>query len=255
MGNRLFESYPRGHFTPVYNRFAPPDFVGDLLRKSFAPSSTADHYRARALLSGPMSLSPGICVMVNSGAPAAAATPSVTYADDIDASVRIVSDYAIKVVERAVAAAGMTAAVITSTRRLSGEQAEIMYRMAKKNMAGQYALYGATGDKIIDVYKANKDKPKAEVVVFMAAKIDEFLAKGINVSRHVVTVAQYEKLNVLDIGVNSTKSAAGSSFSEAKLTAAFTKLESQGYIKKFIDETKKTNTCWHLEIVPDAKKL
>ena len=56
-------------------------------------------------------------------------------------------------------------------------------------------------------------------------------------------------------GSNSTTAAAGTTFNKDKLTAAFRKLEKDGYIKKFIDETAKTNKCWHLEIVPNAKTL
>jgi len=33
------------------------------------------------------------------------------------------------------------------------------------------------------------------------------------------------------------------------------RLETDGYIKKFIDETNKSNTCWHVEIIPNAKAL
>ena len=66
-------------------------------------------------------------------------------------------------------------------------------------------------------------------------------------------MARYATLNIVDIGVNSTRTAAGASFDMAKLTKAFRKLETDGYIRRFIDETAKTNQCWHLEIVPNAK--
>lgn len=183
------------------------------------------------------------------------AVSPVTYAKDIGAAGRIVSDYAMKVVEKALAASGVKAAVITSTLRLPGEQAEIMYRMAMKNLTEQYQLYGATGDKIIDIVKANKGKDKAVVVELMKQKIEQFLTQGIRVSQHVVSLATYQKLNVLDIGLNSTMDVAGVSFSKDKLTKAFRDLEKQGYIRLLIDETAKKNSCWHLEIVPDAKKL
>ena len=74
-------------------------------------------------------------------------------------------------------------------------------------------------------------------------------------SRHVVSPAAYAKLNVIDIGLGSTQAAAGTSFKLGELTKAFTKLAAQGYIAKFIDETGKTNACWHLEIAPGAKAL
>jgi peptidoglycan hydrolase-like protein with peptidoglycan-binding domain len=188
-------------------------------------------------------------------APGSPATVTVTYKTDVPAAARIVSNYGMKVIERAVSAAGMRAAVITSTLRLPAEQAEIMYRNAAQNLVGQYRLYGSTGDQVLDVYKQNKAKPKAEVVKLMETKIEELAAKGQRVSNHVTTVAKYAALNIVDIGVGSTTTAAGPTFNKAKLTEAFRKLETDGYIRRFIDETAKTNQCWHLEIVPDAKPL
>jgi len=180
---------------------------------------------------------------------------SVTYNSSVPADRRIVSSYAIKVIEKALEAAGMNAAVITSTIRLPAEQAEIMYENAAKNLTGQYDLYESTGDQVLDVYKQNKTKPKAEVVELMKNEIEELAAKEMRVSRHVSTVGQYATLNIIDIGFNSTKAAADKTFDEVELTRAFTKLKTDGYINQFIDETKKTNSCWHLEIVPNAKPL
>jgi hypothetical protein len=185
----------------------------------------------------------------------AAGTGGVTYKTDVPAAARLVSAYGIKVIEKAIDAAGMNAAVITSTLRLPAEQAAIMYRNAVQNLTGQYKLYGSTGDEVLDVYAANKAKPKAEVVELMKNKIEELANKGKRVSNHVTTVERYALLNIVDIGVGSTRTAAGATFNLAKLTEAFRKLEKDGYIKKFIDETAKTNQCWHLEIVPNAKPL
>jgi hypothetical protein len=188
-------------------------------------------------------------------APKAAKTGMVTYASDIPASAQIVDPYAIAVIEKALKAAKMTAAKITSTIRLAPEQAAIMYRNAAANLTKQYQMYGATGDAVLDVYKANQAKPKAEVVKLMTAKIEELYAKGQAVSNHLSTADRYKSLNIIDIGVNSTSAVAGKSFNKAGLTKAFRDLEKGGYIKKFIDETAKSNNCWHLEIVPNAKKL
>ena len=181
--------------------------------------------------------------------------PMVTYKADVPAAARIVSDYGIKVIEKALTAAGMSAGVITSTLRLPDEQAEIMYRNAKANLTGQYKLYGNSGDQVLTVYKLNKAKPKDEVVALMKAKIEDLADKGLRVSNHVTTVAKYASLNIIDVGVGSTTTAAGTTFNKDKLTAAFRKLEKDGFIKTFIDETAKTNKCWHLEIVPNAKTL
>jgi hypothetical protein len=181
--------------------------------------------------------------------------PQVAYGDSLDKDLQLVSDYAIKVVKKALVAAKMTAAVITSTLRLPAKQADIMYGNAKINLAGQYQLYGANGDAVLKVYEDNKTKPQAEVVALMAAKVEELLNAGKQVSNHVSTPAKYATYNVFDIGVNSTKAKAGKSFNMAGLTKAFWALKKEGYISTFIDETAKSNTCWHLEIVPGAKAL
>jgi hypothetical protein len=182
-------------------------------------------------------------------------TAMVTYADDIPAASRIVDPYSIAVIEKALKAAKMTAAKITSTIRLAPEQAALMYRNAAINLQKQYDMYGPTGELVLDVYTANKAKPKAEVVKLMTAKINELYAKGRLVSDHLSTPVEYKGKNIIDIGVNSTSAVAGKSFNKAGLTKAFSDLETAGYIRKFIDETKKSNNCWHLEIVPNAKKL
>ncbi len=202
--------------------------------------------------------------LVGPGAAAAAATATtpaatekavLTYAGDVPATVRIVSEYAQRVIKRALDIAGMSAGVMTSTLRLPEEQAAIMYRNAATNLTKQFELYGATGDAVLTVYKTNIGKPKADVIALMQAKIEDLAKAGRLVSRHCTTPTLYGRLNVVDIGVNSTKAVAGKTYAEAALTKAFKKLEKDGYIATFIDETKKSNTCWHVEIIPDAKKL
>lgn len=182
----------------------------------------------------------------------------ITYHKDVPEERRIASDYALRVIERALTTAGMKAAMITSTLRLPAEQAEIMYRMAKKDIQEQFRLYGATGDEVIKVFKTHQDKPKDEVVELMRQKIEDLADRGKRVSLHVVSFEQYKRLNVIDLGMNSTASVAGSTFtpkSKAALTAAFEKLKRQGYLANFIDETAKPNKCWHVEVVPNAKPL
>lgn len=190
-----------------------------------------------------------------SKSPVATGTASVTYASDVATEARLVSDYSFQVIRRACDLAGVKAAVITSTLRLPAEQAAIMYRNAVTNLQKQYELYGANGDAILDIYKANKGKPQAQVVEAMRAKIEELLGQGRLVSRHVTTEARYAELNVIDIGVNSTRAVAGTTFDLKAMTKAFSALDRSGYIRTFIDETAKSNNCWHLEIVPNAKPL
>ena len=187
-------------------------------------------------------------------APSASAV-SVTYGSGVPATAQLVSPYAIEVIKKALTAAGVKAAVITSTLRLADEQAEIMYKNAVINLQKQRDLYGPTGDEVLKVYSDNKSKPKATVIALMTKKIEQQLANGRQVSNHVASPAGYIARNVIDIGVNSTKVAAGTTFNLKALTTAFGKLQADGFIKKFIDETTKSNTCWHLEIVPDVKPL
>jgi hypothetical protein len=181
--------------------------------------------------------------------------PVVEYGDGVDHELRLVSTYAKGVVKKALTAAKMDAAVITSTLRLPAKQADIMYGNAVINLQGQKDLYGPTGDAVLKVYEDNKTKTKAEVVKLMTEKIEAQLAEGKQVSNHVSTAAKYSGYNVFDLGVNSTKKKAGKSFNMAALTTAFKELKKQGYIAHFIDETAKSNSCWHLEIVPDIKPL
>jgi len=188
-------------------------------------------------------------------APKPVPAAAVTYGPGVPADAQLVSPYAFEVIRKALAAAGVKAAVITSTLRLPDKQAAIMYDNAVKNLPAQFNLYGAAGDEVLKVYQANRDQPKAAVIALMTKKIEQLLDGGRQVSNHVTTPAGYARRNVIDIGVNSTKTAAGSSFNLSGLTKAFARLQADGFIAKFIDETGKSNTCWHVEIVPDARPL
>lgn len=179
----------------------------------------------------------------------------VTYSSAVPLEERIVSVYAISVIKMALKNAGMSQAVITSTIRKPEEQATIMYENAKKNLPGQFKLYGSTGDKVLKVYKANIAKDKNDVIKLMKEEIEAELKKGNKTSKHVVTEAQYKTLNIFDIGVNSTKTAGGATFDIQKLTNALNELKKEGYIQNLIDETKKTNSCWHVEIKPNIKAI
>ena len=223
-----------------------------MLQARYAPSQSANG------LLGPNDALLVVLDRLGSGAfvPVPAPRPDrVTYSPDLPANVRLVDPYSIAVIEKALEGAKMTAAVITSTLRLPPRQAAIMYSNAVKDLAAQYRLYGANGDAILDIYKANKAKPKDVVVALMAQKMTEMVNKGRSPSNHVTTVEGYKRMNIIDIGVNSTKTASGTSFDETGLTAAFKALKTSGHIHELIDETKKSNMCWHLEIKPNARSL
>lgn len=178
----------------------------------------------------------------------------VTYSSAIKENRRIVSTYAINVVKIALKECGMSHAVITSTLRTPEDQADIMYKNAALNLEKQKALYGRNGDEVLDVFEENKNKAKSEVVKLMKEKIEKLLEKDKKVSNHCITIDAFKKMNTFDIGLNSTK-AVSKNFSKEKLTKAFEDLKKQGYIKNYIDETMKSNSCWHLEIVPHTKDL
>jgi hypothetical protein len=167
---------------------------------------------------------------------------------------KTVSDYSINVIKLALKEAGMNKAVITSTIRTAEEQAQIMLRNAKKDLAAQYRLYGAKGDSVLKLYADNKAKSDTEVIKLMVAKIEEITKNGSRVSQHCVSVETYKKTNIIDLGFNATK-AACTNFDAKKFTNALKSLESEGYIEKLIDETKKSNSCWHLEIKPNKKSI
>jgi hypothetical protein len=162
---------------------------------------------------------------------------------------RIVSKKSLNVINKAVEEAGMDGAMITSTIRSPERQAKIMYKYASINLESQKKLYGATGDKVLTVFEANlKKKSKDEVIKMMAKRIEELSVGSRRVSRHCVSPAQYSRNNVIDIGVHSTKAVAGATFDQKAFTSALRRLENEGFIEKFIDETKKADTTWHVEI-------
>ena len=180
---------------------------------------------------------------------------TVVYKDTLPASERIVDQYSIGVIKMVMQNAGCTKGVITSTIRTPEEQVDIMYKNAKANLTGQYDLYGSNGDLVLKIYENNKQKPESDVKKLMVAKVKELLLNDKRVSLHVTTPENYKLKNIIDIGVNSTQVAAGVSFNKAAITEAFKKAEKDGYIDKFIDETNKSNNCWHVEIKPNAKVL
>ncbi len=182
-------------------------------------------------------------------------TAAVVYKESLSNSERIVDPYCFDVIRLVMINAGCSKAVLTSTIRTPEEQVDIMYKNAKINLAGQYSLYGANGDTVLKIYENNTTKSEAEVKKLMVDKVKELLKTDQRVSLHVTTPEAYKLKNIIDIGVNSTQAAAGTTFNKAKITAAFTKAATDGYISKFIDETNKSNNCWHVEIVPNTKPL
>jgi hypothetical protein len=178
----------------------------------------------------------------------------VTYKKNLPQSERIVSNYSIEVIKMALKESGMTHAVITSTIRTPHEQASIMYAKALDDYKSQIDLYGRNGDAVLKVFKANKSKPKDEVINLMIDKINDLAKSKRRVSKHVVSKESYLKENIIDIGTAST-SKVSKNYNIKKFTKALEGLVKEGYIKKFIDETKITNKAWHIEIKVGSKPL
>jgi hypothetical protein len=92
--------------------------------------------------------------------------------------------------------------VITSTIRTPIEQATAMYNNEK---SGNHISYTTPGRKVIEVYNANIQKQKTEVVHLMVVKIEELAEKGELVSKHCVPEAMYKSKNIIDISYIKAK--------------------------------------------------
>ncbi|MDC5851833.1 hypothetical protein OPW32_21835 [Vibrio europaeus] len=121
-----------------------------------------------------------------------------------------------------------------------------MYRNAKQDLASQFRLYGQVGDLVLTVYKENQNAKN--VVELMRTEIENLLDKGKKVSKHCTTFEEYKKINIIDLGVNSMLNVNGHKKSLiSKISSQFRTMEKEG-ILKFIDETNKSNKCWHIEV-------
>jgi hypothetical protein len=179
---------------------------------------------------------------------------NVSYANNIKEARQLVSAYSINVIKMALKESGMSHAVITSTLRTPEDQAAIMLKNAKVNLASQKNMYAAAGKDVLQVYEKNKNKSDSEIIELMAKKIQGFMDDNVSVSNHCFSLDKYALKNIFDIGVNSTK-AKSKNFNKVKFTAALKDLASDGYISRVIDETAKSNNCWHVEIVPNVKQI
>lgn len=179
---------------------------------------------------------------------------TVTYKDTLPKSEQIVSNYSMQVIKMALKESGMSHAVITSTIRTPLDQATILYRNAKKDYQTQFNMYRPPGQEVLKVYKANINKSKDDIIKLMKEKIIDLSSKGENVSRHCVSPAEYKKLNIIDIGVGST-SKVSKNYNAVKFTKALESLKKDGFISKYIDETKISNQAWHIEINVGVKPL
>ncbi|MBL4608029.1 MAG: hypothetical protein JKY01_09410 [Pseudomonadales bacterium] len=178
----------------------------------------------------------------------------VIYKNTIKTSERIVSEYSKAIIKVALKEAGMTVAVMTSTIRTPEEQSKIMLRNAKINLQKQYDLYGEVGKDVLKEYENNQKLSDKEVITLMVAKIKERERSGKRVSLHVCSEEAYKQLNIIDIGLASTQQQ-NKNFNKEKFTKALDSLHKEGYIERHIDETNKSNNCWHIEIKVGKKPI
>lgn len=139
-------------------------------------------------------------------------------------------------------AAGVQACEITSVARTPLEQAEAMYENCigtgpKQGPEEELHLYLAAGDAVIDVFVANQDKPRDQIIELMRQKIVEVGPQ--NVSHHCVSPLV---LTVFDIGPASVLPRTALPAFEAALTAAVT----DGRLSKFLSP-RNSDPALHVE--------
>ncbi len=89
-----------------------------------------------------------------------------------------------KVLKEILKSAGIASAKVTSVSRTPAEQARVMYEnCVSKGAQFNKDMYAAAGDKVVDVYIANKDKARDIVIALMLDKINE--VGPTKVSKHI----------------------------------------------------------------------
>ena len=141
--------------------------------------------------------------------------------------------------------AGMKEILITSTIRTPESQARAMY-----NTTISYSAPGEAVKRVRDDCK-KKGLSKDATIKKMVEKIIEFQGKGLRVSLHCVSQTQYEKMNVVDIGLNSNGFGSNTNLSNLgqKFKNVCIKAKSEGKISGFIPGDAKGEGAMHIEIM------
>ena len=163
----------------------------------------------------------------------------------------VVSEHSINMLKALAAAAGLESIEVTSTLRTAESQAAAMYyNVLNTGYEQQFELYGPVGTAVLnaalDMDNSLADDLSEEekgelIVVEMIAEINRQYPK--RVSRHVVPLDEYAKLNVLDIGYESV-------LDKDAFRAVLSDAHKKGVIE-FIDEP--YNECFHIEIAADSE--
>jgi hypothetical protein len=150
--------------------------------------------------------------------PAEAPAAEVTVTFGANADQTVLSATALDIVKDVAQAAGLTSIMISSTARTPTDQARVMYNNLEgagegQGVEAQKALYGTSGDQVIDVYVEQKAAGKTadEIKAAMKAKIDEL--GPTNVSNHCQDPATMIVFDVSPVSVGDTQ--ANSAFATA----------------------------------------
>ena len=143
----------------------------------------------------------------------------------------LVSPNAVRVLKAILKQAGLKSATITSGTRTPESQARVMYDdvIIPHGTAYAYTLYGASGDKVIDVYVANSTRSRSVVIGLMRDKIIQVGPES--VSKHTSSF-----LDVFDVAPSSI--ANRSAFERA--------IRANGEVSKFIFPP--TDPAYHIEV-------
>jgi len=145
----------------------------------------------------------------------------------------------VKVFKEILKAAGLSRATVTSVSRTPADQARVMYENCVSKGAGfNKKLYASAGDKVVDVYAANKDKPCAAVIQLMLDKILE-LGPG-KISKHISDT-------------HYTFDVAPGSIPAAKHEAFLAAVKAHKAVSKVIPPP--TDPAFHIEIPKDSPHL
>ena len=156
----------------------------------------------------------------------------------------IVSEKTKKVLAYLAKEAGMDKIYITSTIRTAESQADAMY--------GQNIKYTPPGEAVKAIRDECKTKKmsKEETIKKMVEKIIELQDKNQVVSKHCVSKSSYNKINVVDIGLNSNGFGSNKNLNALgkKFKESCNKAIDQGLISRFISGDTPGEGAMHIEI-------
>jgi hypothetical protein len=149
--------------------------------------------------------------------------------------------------------AGESSAQINSTLRTAADQARAMFQnltngpQLAQNIQAQKAIYGSSGDQVIDVFAAQTQGQTLQQVLensvtiqaAMTTKITQLQNADTPVSNHIRTATDYAVTAIVDVGADTIATGAQQRFVDT--------FNAHTRRAGFIDE-RTSNNCYHLEI-------